>query len=259
MARRVQTRARGKATRRAAGPIERRLRAQIAGCTRLLNDLGILGYSGHVSARLPGRDAFLIQPLDRSRAELEPDDLLICDFDGAVRAGPAGVRPPAEVYLHSEILRARGDVQAIAHFHHDIATVFTLVDGVALQPIKNHAARWANGIPLHPDPGHVGDAARGRAVARSLGPHHALLLRAHGQVVTAETVPAVLIDCVHFVENAEAMYRAAALGPVRPLSAEEIAGFLREFDRGRHVAKLWAYYIGRGRARGLLPAAWTLA
>jgi len=237
---------------------EARLREQVAACTLLLNDLGILGYSGHVSARLPGRDAFLIQSLDQSRADLGPDDLLICDFGGKVLTDPAELRPPAEVYLHCEILRARPDVHAAAHFHHDVATVFTLTDGIPLKPIKNHAARWASGIPVHPDPGHVTDPARGRAAAKTLGLHHAMLIRAHGQVVTAETVPAVLIDCVHFVENAEAMYRAASLGPVIPLSDDEIAGFLREFDRSRHIAKLWKYYVGRGRASGLLPAAWAL-
>ena len=63
-------------------PQERTLREQVAACTLLLNDLGLLGYSGHVSARLPGRDAFLIQSFDQSRASLKPSDLLICDFDG---------------------------------------------------------------------------------------------------------------------------------------------------------------------------------
>ncbi len=238
--------------------VERTLREEVAACTLLLNDLGILGYSGHVSARLAGREAFLIQSFDQSRAALGPDDLLICDFAGRTLSGPAGLKPPSEVFLHCEVLRARADVQAVAHFHHDIATVFTLVEGVKLTPIKNHAVRWASGIPVHPDPSHVSSPAHGRAVAASLGAHHGLLIRAHGQVVAAETVPALLIDCVHFVENAEAMYRAASLGPVVPLSAAEIAAFSDDFDRPRHVAKLWKYYVGRGRASGLLPPSWTL-
>ena len=237
---------------------EPRLRQQVAACTLLLNDLGILGYSGHVSARLPGREAFLVQSFEQSRATLRPDDLLICDFDGKMLTGPAGQRPPAEVFLHCEILRARPDVQAIAHFHHDLTTVFTLVEGLELKPIKNHAVRWASGIPVHPDPSHVSDPALGRALARTLAAHQALLIRAHGQVVVAESVPALLIDSVHFVENAQAMYQAAALGKVLPLSAAEIAGFLRDFKRDRHVAKLWKYYVGRGRARGLFPDSWML-
>jgi L-ribulose-5-phosphate 4-epimerase len=237
---------------------ERRLREEVAACTLLLNDLEILGYSGHVSARLPGQDALLIQAFDHSRAELGPDDLLTCDLDGKVLASPGGGRPPSEIFIHTEIFRARPDVQAVAHFHHDLATTFTLVEGVSLQPIKNHAVRWASGIPTHPDPSHVSDPELGRAVADKLAGHHALLIRAHGQVVAAENVRALLIDCVHFVENAEAMYRAASLGRVLPLSADETTAFLREFDRDRHVAKLWKYYVGRGRSDGLLPEAWAL-
>jgi L-ribulose-5-phosphate 4-epimerase len=237
---------------------EQALRFQVAAATLLLNDLRILGYSGHIGARLPGRDALLIQSFEQSRSTVGPGDLLVCDFAGKVLAGPPGVRAPSEVYLHCEILRMRADVQAIAHFHHDPTTVFTLVEGLVLQPVKNHAVRWASGIPVHPDPSHVGSAALGHALARTLGHHHGLLIRAHGQVIVAESVPGALIDSVHFVENAETMYRAACLGPVVPLNVNEIADFERAFDRGRHLAKLWDYYVGRGRASGLLPADWIL-
>ena len=77
-------------------------------------------------------------------------------------------------------------------------------------------------------------------------------------MVVAESLPALLVDSVHFVENAQAMYQAAALGRVLPLSADEIAGFLQDFKRDRHVAKLWKYYVGRGCARGLFPESWSL-
>lgn len=237
-------------------PDERTLREQVAACTLLLNDQGILGYSGHVSARLPGREAFLIQSFDQSRASLKPSDLLICDFDGNMLKGPKEVRPPAEVFLHCEIYRARPDVNSVAHFHHELTTIFTLVEGLELKLIKNHAVRWTSGIPVHSDPSHVSDARLGRSLAETLGPHHALLIRAHGQVVTAESVPGVLIDSVHFVENAQVMYQAASLGKVIPLSGQEIQGFLHDFDRDRHIPKLWKYYVGIGRDKGLLPKAW---
>lgn len=238
---------------------ESRLRHQVAATTLLLNAEDILGYSGHVSARLPGGDAFLIQSFEQSRAELRPEHLLICGLNGRVRRGPNDARPPSEVFLHTEILRARPEVQAIAHFHHDLTTTFSLVDDVPLSPIKNHAVRWESGIPIHPDPSHVSSPALGRALAATLGPHHALLIRAHGQVVVAESLPALLVDSIHFVENAEALYRAATLGRVKPLSPAEMAAFRRDFDRDRHVAKLWRYYIGQGRSRGLLPEAWMPA
>ncbi len=131
---------------------EARLRQEVAACTLILNDEGLMGYSGHVSARLPGEDAYLVQPIDTSRAGLKPDDLLVCDYDGNVLRGNPKSKPPAEVFLHGEILRARPDVNSVAHFHHDLTNVFTLVDGVELVPIKNHAIRWRDGIPVHEDP-----------------------------------------------------------------------------------------------------------
>ena len=134
------------------------LRAQVAACTLLLNNLKIMGYSGHVSARLPGRDAYLIQGFDQPRSGLRPEHLLICDFDGKMLSGPPGQRPPAEVYLHGEILRARPDINSVAHFHHDITNVFTLVEGGDLLPLKNHAVRWVSGIPVHDDPSHVANS-----------------------------------------------------------------------------------------------------
>ncbi len=236
--------------------IERRLRHEVAATTLLLVSEGILGYSGHVSARLPGGDRFLIQPVDQSRAELKPEHLLTCGLDGKKQSGPDGVKPPSEVFLHSEIYKARPDVHAIAHFHHDLTTTFSLVEDAKLVPIKNHAVRWESGIPTHPDPSHVSSPALGAAAARSLGGHQAMLIRAHGQTVVAENVRALLVDCVHFVENAVCLYQASVLGKVKPLTAAEMEAFRHDFKRDKHTDKLWRYYIGRGRTSGVLPESW---
>jgi L-ribulose-5-phosphate 4-epimerase len=241
-----------------AEPGEQKLRQQVAACTLLLNDLGLLGYSGHVSARLPGREALLIQSRDHPRASLGPDDLLICDLDGKMISGPPDVRPPSEVYLHTEIMRARPDVNAVAHFHHDRTTTFTMVEGAAIKLIKNHAIRWTGGIPVHPEPGHVNSPARGRALAKTLGAAHAVQIRAHGQVICAETIPAVLVDSVNFIENAEAMILASQLGRALPLTAAEIADFQSSLNRGHFVGKAWEYYVTVAKKRGVLPEGWKI-
>lgn len=236
-----------------------RLRVEIAACTRLLNAEGILGYSGHVSARRPDGDGLLIQPFSTSRAELVPDDLIPCDGDGATMDPAPNTKPPSEVFIHTEIFRRRSDVNAIVHFHPETATLFTLADGPALAPVKNHAVRWASGIPTYPDPGHVNTPALGAELAAVLGDHNAALMRAHGAVVVAESVRALLVDAIHFEENAEAAWRAAQLGPLRPLTDDEIDAFADRFDRDRHTAKLWSYYLRRGADRGVVPVDWLAA
>jgi ribulose-5-phosphate 4-epimerase/fuculose-1-phosphate aldolase len=235
---------------------EARLRVEIAACTRLMNMEGVIGYSGHVSARLLG-DRFLVQDFDQSRASLTPEGLVVCDMNGRLLAGAMSLRPPAEVHIHSELYKARPDVNAIAHFHHDLTTIFTVVEGLSLVPLKNHAVRWRSGIPVHPDPSHVDSPELGRGLAATLGPHHACLIRAHGEIVVAEDVRSLLIDCIHFVENGVALYQAAALGKVLPLTRREMDDFERSFKRDKHVAKLWTYYVGRGREAGLLPEEWN--
>ena len=235
---------------------EQKLRHQVAAVSLLLNAENILGYSGHVSVRIPGTDDFLIQPVDQSRAALRPEHLLVCGMDGKSRDRSNSARPPSEVFIHTEIFRARPDVNAVAHFHHDLTTSFSLVEDATLRPIKNHAVRWESGIPTHADPSHVSSPELGRSLAETLGAHQALLIRAHGQVVVAEDLPSLLSDCVHFVENAEALYHASVLGKVKPLTAAEMEAFRHDFKRAPHAAKLWSYYLSKGAASGVIPKDW---
>ena len=233
------------------------LRIQIAACTRIMNMDGLIDYSGHVSARLQDDGGLLIQSFDDSRAALDPDRLLVCDMDGKKMSGPEDAVPPREVYIHTEIMKVRPDIHAIGHFHPEMAPMFTLVEGRPLVPVKNHAARWANGIPVHPDPGHLNSPEMGKALASTLGDCHAALIRAHGVIVTAESIPALLVDSAHFEENAEALFRAAALGPVTGLSAAEMQSFLDRFNRQAHVKKLMKYYAGRAVEARVMPADWV--
>ncbi|MCZ6638178.1 MAG: class II aldolase/adducin family protein [Alphaproteobacteria bacterium] len=234
------------------------LRVQIAALTRLLHKEGILTYSGHASVRLPGRDAFLIQSINDSRAGIEPGNFLICDLDCNVLEGPAGDRPPIEVFIHSEILRARPDIEAVVHTHSDLAAMFTMLDGVELALMKSHAHRWSSGIPTHPDPSHIKTAEQGKQLAASLGDHFGALLRAHGGVLVAESLPALLVDAVHFEENATAHYQAATVGKIKPLTRAEL-DLIATIDNNReqHCYKLWRHYVGMGLDDGTLPRDWN--
>ena len=235
------------------------LREEVAVCTRIMNSAGLIDYSGHVSARLPDGGGLIIQSFNDSRAALAPEDLLVCDFGGNVLAGRGDKKPPREIFIHTEIMKARPDVNAAGHFHPETATMFTLVEDRPLVPVKNHAARWIDGIPVHPDPAHINSMSAGEALAVTLGVCHAALIRAHGVVVTAESVPALLVDSVHFEENAKTLFHAAMLGKVQGLSRDEMEAFLSRFNRSAHIEKLWKYYLGRGVDEGKIPDGWLPA
>src|SRR3978361_1778164 len=108
-----------------------------AAATRLLVTEGILDYSGHISTRIPGRDAFVIQIGSTSRAEIGPESMLVVDYDGKVLEGDG--QPPSELPIHLEILRARPDVQSVLHCHMELAIAFTMMQGVTLLPMRARA------------------------------------------------------------------------------------------------------------------------
>jgi ribulose-5-phosphate 4-epimerase/fuculose-1-phosphate aldolase len=261
----------------AVAPDEPALAERLATAARLLHREGHLNYSGHVSARVAG--GLLIHTYDSDRSAVQAADLLRCDLDGQpigpsheahgpshasigpsqVGIGPshAGIgpshgevarhagRPPLEVFIHAEIYRARPDVHAILHTHSELAVLFTLAE-TCLRPMKASAVRWASGIPIHADPTLIRTPRQGRELAQTLGPHHAALLRAHGGVIVAESVEAMLVDAIHFDENARAQLEASRLGaPLKPLTPDELRMLEAATERDRHVAKLWSYYLAR--------------
>src|SRR5262249_30859958 len=163
---------------RGSNPPVDKVALETAATTRLLEAEGILDYSGHVSTRIPGRDAFVIQIGSTSRAEVVPESMLVVDYDGKVLEGDG--QPPSELPIHLEILRSRPDVQSVLHSHMELAIAFTMMEGVKLVPMRARASRWKSGIPTDPDPSHIKLPEQGRDLARPLGPHHAALMREHG-------------------------------------------------------------------------------
>jgi L-ribulose-5-phosphate 4-epimerase len=234
-----------------------RLAAELCAVTRMLEDIGILQYSGHIAVRVPGQDALMVQRRSDSRAELVPDRILTVDFDGKVIDGDG--KPPSETAIHIETMRARPDVHATLHSHLDLAIAFTMMEGVQLVPMRARASRWASGIPTHPDPSHIKYPQQGKELAATLGPHHVALMRAHGLLLVAESLPALISDAVHFEENATAQLQVMNAGAkIKGLTPQEIEQILKMEDRPHHVAKMWNYYVRKGIAAGTVEKEWNL-
>jgi ribulose-5-phosphate 4-epimerase/fuculose-1-phosphate aldolase len=210
----------------------------------------VMDYSGHVSARIPGTDRILIQPRDTSRVALTAEDILMVDLDGEILEGDEP--PPAEVALHLEMYKARSDAQAVCHGHPPMVTLFTMVDR-PMVAARNFAYRFLE-MPVHADPTHIRTADQGRAVAATLGTHRACLLRAHGTAVVAASVPELFMDCLEMEENARSVVAASALGPLKPITAEEAAALKVSYGKNSdfRAAKLWEHFQQKARLAGRL-------
>lgn len=229
---------------------DRRLREQIATCTRLLVMQEIIDFSGHISARIPGTDRVLIQPRDTSRAALTADDILVVDLQGKVLEGEGP--PPSETALHTSIYRVRPDAATVCHGHPTISTLFTAVDRPLLA-VRNFGYRFAEGLRVHQDPTHIRTEEQGQAVARTLGSGRACLLRAHGTVVVAPSIEELFMDSLDIEENARSLLYASSLGRLLPLTAEEVIELRASYGRSDYRAgKIWEHYVYRGRQAGVL-------
>lgn len=79
-----------------------------------------LATSGNFSARVDD-DHCLITRSGVEKSRLTPDDLLLCDLDGAAVDGSS--RPSAETSVHTRLYRLDGRINAVLHTHSVAATV----------------------------------------------------------------------------------------------------------------------------------------
>lgn len=169
---------------------------------------GFIEGFGHISARLPDPDLFLL-----TRHSLGPranaGDFLVMDMQGRKIAGEGDI--PGEYPIHLDILKARPDVGSVIHYHGMYSTAFTTSEQT-LRPIHLMGTLFHDGVPIYPDPRLVSNRQRGDALAKALGPHRAVLLRAHGAAITGATIEEAVGGAFLFEENAHRACVSAGLG-----------------------------------------------
>jgi L-fuculose-phosphate aldolase len=166
----------------------RALKSLLADAGRVLAHEGQGDYvAGHVSLRLPDQpDLFLMKPAGIGLEEMTDDNIITVDQEGNKVGGTAGRHN--EVFIHSEVLKARPDCVAVVHTHAQYAVAFSSL-GKTLLAVSNDGAFFASGLPVFDETTElIITKARGEAVARTLGGHGALLLRNHGIVTAAASM-----------------------------------------------------------------------
>ncbi len=176
---------------------------------------GFIEGFGHISARIPDSELFLLARHSLG-PRAHPEDFLVVDLQGRKVSGRGDM--PGEYPIHLEILKARPDVGSVVHYHGLHSTAFTTSEH-RLAAIHLMGTLFHDGIPTYDDPRLVVNAERGTALAKALGPHRAVLLRAHGAAVTGASVEDCTGGAFLFEENARRAHAAASMG--RPLWIED--------------------------------------
>jgi ribulose-5-phosphate 4-epimerase/fuculose-1-phosphate aldolase len=227
------------------------LRRKLAMSSRMLFNAGLVDYSGHISARIPGSDHLLILPHPVSRAIVTADDIVVADFDGNLVEGK--YRAPSEVYMHSRAYKARADIQSVAHLHNHMVATLSMVDKPFFPASSNPGAFFGPGpMPVYMDPALIHTIEQGDAVARTVGKADAVILRGHGSMVVGQSIEWVFAACVDLEEAASRFYKASLLGTVRVYTEDETQRVMKGRRKDSVVQKIWDHNVAKTRLAGLM-------
>ena len=195
------------------------LKKDVVSACRILSHQKLVEGFGHVSARIPDSDLFLMTPRV-GLALVKEGDLLTMNFNNEIVAGDLAM--PSETWLHTAIMKSKPRVNAITRFHARVANIFSVTDR-KLEPVHNHGSFFAGGVPVFAIPDLITTQKLGDQVAQALGDKPAILLRGNGQVTVGRTIPEVVMMAIYLEEAAQVLFGALQIGNPIPLTLDESA------------------------------------
>ncbi len=170
---------------------------------------------GHISFRLPDDPKlFFMKAHSIGLDEITMQNILTIDLDGDVVAGKA--RRHSEVFIHSEIFKARADVNCVIHTHPTYSTALSAT-GRSLKCYSQPGALFYEALGIYTDTINlIRTAEMGTGVARALGRGRGVLLKNHGVVVTGATIAETVIGAIMLENGAMVQLLAEAAGEVAP-------------------------------------------
>lgn len=210
---------------------EWQLRCDLAACYRLVDLFGWSDLSStHISARLPGKDRFLINPYGLLFDQMTASSLVEVDGEGAAANG-APVNP-AGFLIHGCIHRARAEVGCVLHTHTPAGNAVAMQEE-GLLPLSQKALILMGWIGYHDYRGVVLDADEQESLTADLADNAILVLRNHGLLTCGATVGEAFV-WMHRMEAA-CRYQVAGLAGGRPLRVPGEQVQRRTVAQGRRI------------------------
>jgi L-ribulose-5-phosphate 4-epimerase len=224
------------------------LKEKLARACRMLEMVGLIDFSGHITGRVPGGKAFFIHPVSVARSEVKPDDMIEVDLNGKKLTGELKI--PEETPIHAAVYQSRDDVNSVIHMHPHYAIIPSIA-GQALVTVCHHGSIFGPVVPLYPDSEKITGFDQAKRMADILGKARALVMKGHGAVVAETSVEAVFLAALHLEENARLLVEASAMGKPIPLPEEELKRASTSTFKPSSILKSWSYFMEKGRKQGI--------
>jgi L-fuculose-phosphate aldolase len=226
------------------------LRQKLINAGRVLVDEGQGDYVwGHITARLPDNpNRILMKPGCIGIEEMTDDNIITVDIDGEKVAGDWPRHN--EVYIHTEIMRARPDIQCVVHTHPEHAVAFSSL-GKPLQAMSNDGTMFSEGVPIFSETTDlITDQPRGKAVAKALGAGNVVILRNHGIVAAGRNIEHAVFLAIKLDKACRVQLLAeSAGGPKLFVKDEELAAKRGRTTRGEQPTNAFSYLVRRWHLR----------
>ncbi|MGB6537447.1 MAG: class II aldolase/adducin family protein [Xanthobacteraceae bacterium] len=204
---------------------------------------------GHISMRLPDNpQLFFMKPHSVGLDEITLANILTIDLAGNVVAGLA--RRHSEVFIHSEILKARADINCVIHTHSPYAVALSS-SGRPLRAYSQPGALFAGELGLYAGTiALIRSPAMGAGVAEALGRGRAVLLKNHGPVVVGRDIAEAVVGAI-MLENAAMIQLAveAAGDPAPEFPREDIVRLKSEIGQAEQFQINFDYLVRRVKRR----------
>jgi ribulose-5-phosphate 4-epimerase/fuculose-1-phosphate aldolase len=182
--------------------------------------------------------------MKRNRAGLgeitSADDFVLVDMEGNKIAGSGGRH--SEWPIHSEIYRLRPDINAVAHTHPEYASVFSASE----EPLLPYTldADYFDAVPRHVDKvALINEQHEGLALAKTLGPHYAVLMANHGVTFCGTSIEHATCLGVFLEKACKAHIVAAGADLTKPaLSEAHRRKRNAQIMMPRHIDQSWDYF-----------------
>jgi HCOMODA/2-hydroxy-3-carboxy-muconic semialdehyde decarboxylase len=228
--------------------------ADLATANHILYGQHVVDAFGHVSVRHDKRPDRFLLARNMAPALVTPADIIEFDLDGTpIDAGDRKVY--LERFIHGEIYRARPDVMAVVHSHSHAVIPFGAMRTHKLRAIFHMGGFIGTDTPVFEIRECAGDGSDllirnnelGVALAKSLGPKSAVLMRGHGATVVGATLPEAVYRGVYLDINARLQLQTIGLGPVNYLTEAE--GQATAATNASQIGRAWDMWKTQAESR----------
>jgi ribulose-5-phosphate 4-epimerase/fuculose-1-phosphate aldolase len=196
-------------------PEEWNARVQLAAAYRIFDWLGWteLIYN-HITLRLPGSERhFLINPFGLRYAEVKASNLVRIDLEGRVVGESAWPVNPAGFTIHGAIHAGIPGAHCVMHTH-TTAGMAVACSQAGLSMSNFYSAQLHGKVAYHDFEGVTVDPHEGPRLVRNIGDKPAVILRNHGLLAWADSIPRAFAILWLLNRACEIQLASTAMGPV---------------------------------------------